>query len=267
MPGNAGKAALTRSKIVRQILMRNRKINIGTSGWSYKHWKGRFYPEKMAPVDYLTYYAAHFRATELNASFYHLPERSTVKHWVEKVPVSFRFCPKISRYITHIKRLKDPAETLPRFFHPFQPMKIIMGPVLVQLPPTLKFEPGVTENFYKILKRRYAAYSFAVEVRHETWLSDESINLMRANNIAFVISQSGDVFPYAEAVTANNIYVRFHGPGALFASSYTESMLQDFAAKFRLWAAKGHHVWAFFNNDIGLHAIHNAERLKELTGS
>jgi len=190
--------------------MRNKKINIGTSGWSYKHWKGEFYPEEMKPTDYLLFYTEHFDTTEINSSFYHLPRRSTVEQWVEKTPKKFRFCPKISRYITHIKRLHDPEETVARFFEVFEPMKEKMGPVLVQLPPSLKFNYDVAEHFYTTLKKNFKEYSFAMEVRHQTWMTEESLTLMSKYDMAFVISQSGDRFPYAESITSKNIYVRFH---------------------------------------------------------
>lgn len=244
--------------------MRNKKVNIGTSGWSYKHWKGGFYPDVMKPADYLLFYAKHFHVTELNASFYHLPKRSTVEQWVARVPASFRFCPKMSRYVTHIKRLKDPSETLVKFFDAFEPMKGIMGPVLVQLPPTLVFHHDIAEHFYQTVKRRYKEYAFAMEVRHESWMTEESLTLMTDYEIAFVISQSGAKFPYAETITAKNIYLRFHGPRQLYASSYSDATLKDFAAKFKKWRDQGHYIWAFFNNDVGLHAIRNATKLKEL---
>jgi len=182
--------------------MRNKKINIGTSGWSYKHWKGEFYPEEMKPTDYLLFYTEHFDTTEINSSFYHLPRRSTVEQWVEKTPKKFRFCPKISRYITHIKRLHDPEETVARFFEVFEPMKEKMGPVLVQLPPSLKFK--------------------------------------------------------------KNIYVRFHGPKELYASSYSDKMLKGFADKFKHWVSEGHSIWAFFNNDVHMHALHNGKTLQQM---
>jgi uncharacterized protein YecE (DUF72 family) len=244
--------------------MRNKKINIGTSGWSYKHWKGAFYPQEMKPIEYLLFYTQHFDITEINASFYRLPLKSTVENWVKKVPKHFRFCPKINRYITHIKRLHDPEETVARFFEVFEPMKEKMGPVLVQLPPSLKFDYDVAEHFYSTLKKNFKEYSFAMEVRHETWMAEESLTLMSKYDMAFVISQSGERFPYAETVTAKNIYVRFHGPKELYASSYSDKMLKDFAKKFQRWIDKGHYVWAFFNNDVGLHAIYNAKTLKEM---
>jgi uncharacterized protein YecE (DUF72 family) len=103
-----------------------------------------------------------------------------------------------------------------------------------------------------------------MEVRHETWMTEESLTLMSKYDMAFVISQSGDRFPYAETVTAKNIYVRFHGPKELYASSYTDEMLKGFADKFRKWVKEGHYIWAFFNNDVHMHALHNGKALREM---
>src|SRR5215510_5510894 len=117
--------------------MYSSKINVGTSGWSYKEWKGIYYPNSLKPSDYLNFYAKELDVTEINTSFYHMPRASTVLQWTEKVPADFRFCVKMSRYITQIKRLKDIEEPLERFFKIFEPMKNQMGPILIQLPPSL----------------------------------------------------------------------------------------------------------------------------------
>lgn len=111
---------------------------------------------------------------------------------------------------------------------------------------------------------QYNQYQFALEVRHPSWLEADSISLLTKYDIAFVISQSGNKFPYAEMITAKNIYVRFHGPEALYASSYTEEQLQDYAAKFLQWEKEDHIIWVYFNNDINGHAVVNATRLKEI---
>jgi len=206
--------------------MRNKKINIGTSGWSYKHWKNVFYPEGMKPSDYLPFYAKEYRATEINTSFYHLPREPTVIQWTEKVPKQFRFCVKMSRFITHVKRLLEPEEALERFFQLFKHMKEKMGPVLIQLPPSLKFEYERAEHFFTVLKKNHKEYDFALEVRHETWMAEESLTLMTKYDIAFVISQSGVKFPYAETMTSRNIYIRFHGHKELYASDYTENYMR-----------------------------------------
>lgn len=240
------------------------KVYIGTSGWSYKHWKSLYYPEKMKSTDWLTYYANEFNITEINTGFYHLPKEQTVLNWADKTPKRFRFCPKISRYITHMKQLNDPEEPLQRFFEVFAPIKKQLGPVLIQLPPRSSFNYDKTEHFFKVLYRDYKAYDFALEVRHDTWMQKEALDLMTKYDIAFVISQSGVGFPYAEYVTARNIYIRFHGPGKLYASLYTDEDMKAYAKKIRKWTKEGHNVWAFFNNDLFGHAITNAKMLMEI---
>ncbi|MGN6568891.1 MAG: DUF72 domain-containing protein, partial [Flavipsychrobacter sp.] len=134
----------------------------------------------------------------------------------------------------------------------------------VQLPPSLKFDATIAEHFFKVLKRDYKEYEFAFEVRHETWLHNDSLDLMAKYDIAFVVSQSGVGFPYSEMVTSKNIYIRFHGPAQLYASLYTDEMLQSFADKFKKWIKEGHIIWVFFNNDFYGYAIQNAETLKKM---
>jgi uncharacterized protein YecE (DUF72 family) len=112
--------------------------------------------------------------------------------------------------------------------------------------------------------KKYRQYEFVMEVRHDSWLHTDSLNLMTRYGIGFVISQSGSRFPYSEMVTAKNVYVRFHGPGSLYASSYSEDMLKGFAEKFRRWCKEGHIIWAFFNNDINGFAIQDSKRLMDL---
>lgn len=238
-------------------------IHIGTSGWSYKHWRKRFYPEDIKPVTYLAYYAQYFNTTEINTSFYHLPKMETVQHWAQTVKKGFRFCPKISRYITHIKKLNDPKETLPKFFEIFDPVKSRLGPVLIQLPPHLAFHEERAKDFYQALKG-YKGYHFALEPRHDSWLEKESIDLLKKHHIAFVIADSGGRRTYAEWVTARHIYIRFHG-AAGFDSSYSDQFLRQFASKMEEWAKAGHIIWAFFNNDGNAYAVYNAKKLIELT--
>jgi uncharacterized protein YecE (DUF72 family) len=238
-------------------------IHIGTSGWSYKHWRDRFYPEKTAPRDYLAFYARHFHTTEVNTSFYHLPKPETIKHWVSVVEKTFLFCPKISRYITHIKKLNDPEETLPKFFDLFEPIKKHLGPILIQLPPSLSFDAERATEFYRALKK-YKGYHFALEARHESWFVKESITLLKKQGIAFVIAESGNRRPYIEVVTDQNIYLRLHGPSG-YDSSYPDKILRTFARKVADWKKEGHTVWIFFNNDGKAHAVFNAQKLIEMT--
>jgi len=246
-----------------KIIVTSEKFHIGTSGWSYKDWVEVFYPKKLKSSDWLTYYAKTFDCTEINSSFYRLPPQQTVINWVNKVPKNFLFCPKMSRYLTHMKRLKDPDEPLERFFRIFEPMKKQLGPVLIQLPKVVPFDYDVTEHFYKLLKEKYSTYEFAMEVRDNTWMTENSYSLMAKYNIAFVISHSGNHFPYAEVVTSENIYFRFHGPGSLYNTKYDDATLKHYARMFAKWLQQGHNVWIFFNNDWFGYGIDNALTLRK----
>lgn len=236
-------------------------IYIGLSGWSYREWKNIFYPPALKPVDYLAFYAQFFRAAEINTSFYHIPKKETVTGWKNKVNPGFHFCPKLNKRLTHIKRLHEPEESLEKFFDSFTPLKDLLGPVLMQLPPSLKFDAIRVKHLFEVLSKDYKDYDFALEVRHETWLCDESIELLKEYNIALVTSQSGVNFPYTEVLTSKHAYIRFHGPKELYASAYTNKMLKDFAKKFIKWRNEGHTVWVFFNNTMLGDALENAKQL------
>lgn len=242
-------------------------IHIGTSGWSYKHWKDIYYPEDLSQTEWLTFYSNDFLTTEINTSFYHLPKTATTAGWAKKVTSNFIFCPKMSRYLTHMKKLNEPEESLEKFFTAFAPLKRHIGPVLIQLPPSLAFNEEKATSLYKILKADYSYYRFALEPRHNSWLTEKSISLLKKYNIAFVISQSGSRFPYGEFITAEHIYIRFHGPKELYASCYSDSQLKEFALRFQQWKKEGHSVWAFFNNDIHGYAIENGKKIKRLVGA
>ena len=242
--------------------MQKNKLHIGTSGWSYKDWKEIFYPAGLKTTDWLAYYAQTFSITEINSSFYHLPRKQTVAAWVKKVPDHFLFCPKMSRFLTHLKKLSAPEEPLQRFFDVFEPMYKKMGPVLLQLPASVHFEKDKTEHLYGVLKEQYKPFKFSLEVRHNSWLSEESIVLMKRYNIGFVISQSGKGFPYLEIATAKHIYVRFHGPKELYASLYSKEDMDQYARLFKKWLNQNHSLWIFFNNDFFGYAIENAKQLE-----
>ncbi|WP_353720437.1 DUF72 domain-containing protein [Dyadobacter sp. 676] len=239
-----------------------RNIHIGTSGWSYKHWKEIFYPKDVKPAEYLAFYARHFPVSEINNSFYRLPAKETVGKWVASVPADFMFCPKMSRYLSHLKKLHDPREPLERFFDVFGDFKKHLGPILVQLPANSRFGADVAGAFYEETDH-YKDFRFALEVRHPSWFSEESIRLMKKHRVSLVFSQA-DKFPYLEEITAKDIYLRFHGPTSLYSSPYSDEVMEEYAGKFAAWAEEGHRVWAFFNNDVGGHALDNARKLQQL---
>ena len=240
------------------------RLYIGTSGWSYPHWVGKFYPQDMKSHQFFLFYTRHFNTVEINSSFYHLPRKTTTENWFKRSPENFRFCPKLSRFITHQKKLINVEEPLHNFFEVFAPLKPKMGPILVQLPPGLKYSEGLLRNFLEILKSHYADFQFALEVRNESWNTSYVANILREYQVAFVAAHSGGRFPYMEFDTAPFVYYRFHGPGHLYASNYPEDMLNEFARKIRRQLAAGKTVWGYFNNDVGGYAIENARRLIEL---
>lgn len=237
---------------------------IGTSGWSYKHWPETFFPKPFPSADWLCYYAGFFDAVEINSSFYHLPKLQTTQKWSEAVPDTFRFCVKMSRYITHVKRLKNPEVHLPIFLDNFYALLPKMGPVLIQLPPSLTFNDDVIGPFFQYIQKYYSDFAFALEFRHPSWLEQPAIDLLQQHQVAMVISNSGNRFPYSEVVTSPNVYLRYHGPEALYNSGYETSLLKQEAAKIEQWLDKGKTVWAFFNNDMGGHAYPNAIYLWEV---
>lgn len=235
--------------------------HIGTSGWSYRHWREIFYPKELKSTDYLSWYAKTFKVTEINTSFYHLPRPSTVESWLEKAPARFRFCPKMSRYVTHVKRLLDPEASLPRFFELFDPFKKHLGPILLQLPPSAAFEADRAAHFFEVLTKNYSGYHFALEARHKSWLSDEAITLLQQYKITWVIAHSGNRWPYAETITAKHIYLRFHGLDGRYDALYSEKIIADYAGKIKEWQQENHTIWAFFNNDGHGYALQNAQQL------
>jgi uncharacterized protein YecE (DUF72 family) len=236
-------------------------IHIGTSGWSYRHWSGVFYPPELKPDKYLEYYQSRFSCVELNASFYHLPREITVTGWMMRTPETFVFCPKMSRFVTHRLRLKDAAGSLERFFTVFAPLKLKTGPVLMQLPPSLTYDPALTEDFFSLLTEKYTEYRFAWEIRHASWLNAGFFNLLNRSNMGFVIADSGRRFPYHEAVTASFVYIRLHGREQLYASDYQDHDLSLLAQKIIGWHTEKKEIWVFFNNDFHGFAVKNAERL------
>ena len=240
------------------------ELYIGTSGWSYKHWSEIFYPKNIKPYKYLEYYTTKFTCVELNSSFYHLPRKTTVTGWMNRTPGTFKFCPKLSRFITHQLRLVNIEGALQKFFDVFVGIKKRLGPVLIQLPPGLSYDKSLIANFLDLIKEQYSHYRFAVEVRHESWITDYFFDLLAHYGIAFVIADSGTRFPYYETITADFVYLRFHGREQLYASDYSETELKQYGEKIIKWLDEGKEVWVFFNNDYHGFAVKNAERLREI---
>ena len=241
--------------------MNERKIHIGTSGWGYKHWKGNFYPEDIPQKDWLQFYISKgFCTVELNSPFYHLPKKSTYEKWRNSVPEDFIFSVKASRYITHIKKLYEAKESVEKFFDSAVELKSNLGPVLFQLPPGWKFDKDRLQNFLKDLpvKNRYT-----FEFRNDTWWNDETLGLLKDNNIAFCIYELGGTITPKE-ITADFVYIRLHGPGSKYQGDYDKKTLSEWANSFTGWKNDGKDIFCYFDNDQKGYAAKNALELNEL---
>ncbi|MEA2109008.1 MAG: DUF72 domain-containing protein [Pseudomonadota bacterium] len=240
--------------------MAKSKIHIGTSGWSYDHWKGPFYPEELPNSQMLGYYSQHLQTVEINNSFYHLPRKSTLKRWRDTVPENFVFTAKASRYITHMKKLKNPEKSLSSFLNHISTLEDKLGPILFQLPPHWHFNAERLENFLRYLSNEF---SYAFEFRDKSWLNEHTCELLSRYDVAFCIYEL-DGFLSAKKITTNFVYVRLHGPGAPYQGSYDSRTLTDWAEAFSSWSAQGHAIYCYFDNDQSGYAAQNAEFLQSM---
>ena len=237
------------------------ELRIGTSGYVYPHWKGRFYPRQLPQRDWLGYYARHFDTVELNNPFYRQPERATFEKWRTAVPDDFRFAVKLNRFITHIKRLNVGADSVERSYGTMAGLGPKLAVVLAQLPPKWKFAPDRLDAYLRLVARRRRRH--ALEPRDASWLTDDALTFLRERSVALCLIDTPK-WPSVDAVTAGFVYIRFHGPERLYASNYTDDMLRAWAERIRAWRAQGFDVYGYFNNDVPDYAPRNALRLREL---
>lgn len=236
------------------------QVWIGTSGWHYKHWIGDFYPSKFPAQKMLGRYAQEFSTVEINNSFYRLPDGRTFDAWKKQVSPGFLFAVKASRFITHIKRLKDADDAVQLLLERAAPLGDALGPILFQLPPNWKLNVERLREFLGVLP---AGRQFAMEFRDPSWSVSPVYDLLRRYNVAFCIHDWREM-GWPQAVTADFIYIRFHGSGQRYGGSYPDSVLRGWASQIHDWSAQGQRIFAYFNNDIGGHAIRNARTLREM---
>jgi uncharacterized protein YecE (DUF72 family) len=230
------------------------RIHIGTSGWHYDHWKGPFYPRETSGRDMLAYYAQHLETVEINNSFYRLPGERTLAQWRDTVPEGFLFAVKASRYITHMKKLRDSEEPIAAFMERMRVLGDKLGPILFQLPPRWKLNLERLRSFIDMLPQ---GYRYAFEFRDPSWLDGEVYEVLSKRNAAFCIYElSGWLTP--RKVTADFVYVRLHGPGDAYEGDYGQQTLAGWAGAFSTWSKKGLDVYCYFDNDQGGYAALNA---------
>jgi uncharacterized protein YecE (DUF72 family) len=231
---------------------------IGTSGWHYDDWSGRFYPDDLPKKKWFGFYSQHFDTVEVNNTFYHLPKEKTFQSWHDQAPPNFRFTLKASRYITHIKKLNDPADSVALFFERAELLKSYLGPVLYQLPPSQHKDLEKLAAFLKCIPTRHLP---VFEFRHQSWYDDDVLELLDSKRAAFCVHDMGELTT-PRAVTGRAIYIRFHGTSGRYSGNYTDKMLADWADWIRDNTANVKAVYAYFNNDIHAFAVNNAKTLR-----
>ena len=233
---------------------------IGTSGWHYPHWRGVFYPDALHESEWLGFYARHFDTVELNRSFYRLPTIKAVRDWMAATPEDFVFALKASRFITHMKKLKDPGASTAAFLPVVEALGAKRGPVLFQLPPRWRCNPVRLAEF---LAAWPADIPCVFEFRDPSWHCPEIYGLLRRHNAAFCIFDLAGFRSPAE-VTADFAYVRLHGSGAAYSGRYGAA-LGEWAALIEGWSGL-RAVWIYFNNDQGGYALRDALELRDMLG-
>lgn len=236
------------------------KVLIGTSGWVYNDWAGIFYPGNLPQNKWLEFYSQNFKTVEVNSTFYHQMKAETFANWTKKVHKDFVFAVKANRFITHIKRLLDCGDPLKRLLEQVKSLGENLGPILFQLPPRWKADADRLEKFCKLLPKNNL---FAFEFRDKSWFNDKIFKILKSKNVAVVVNDSVH-FPKKEKITANFIYIRFHGPSALYSSEYSDSQLKIWAVKIKRLKNSGISVFAYFNNDVSGFAVGNAKTLNSM---
>ncbi|HEY9236872.1 MULTISPECIES: DUF72 domain-containing protein [Phenylobacterium] len=237
-------------------------LRIGCSGWAYRDWVGPFYPKGTRSKDLLTFYASRFDTTEINASFYRLPSAKVVAGWAASVPKDFCFSWKVSRYITHNKKLRDCADSIDLVYDRMSGLGDREGPSLIQLPPGLRRDDARLADFLDLLPRG----RHVVEFRHSSWFEKRVFDLLADRGVSLCISDHHHA-PAPWEKTAPFVYVRGHGPGGRYRDRYPQAELKSWAVRIRRWRRQGADVYAYFDNDIKSAAPADAALLKQLIAS
>lgn len=233
------------------------KYYIGTSGWVYPHWRGVFYPTELPQSKWLQHYTGLFPTVELNNSFYRLPSEQAFSNWRDSSPEGFRYAVKVSRFITHIKRLKDVNKPIETFVERARYLNDKLGPLLYQLPPNMHRNDERLVSFLTLLPK---GLRHVIEFRHESWLDEAVFDMLRRYGIGFCIFDMPDL-PCPSLATADFVYIRFHGSRGLYSSCYSDVELDEWARTISSLAKDSDTVYIYFNNDAEGYAINNAQTL------
>ena len=236
------------------------RLLVGTSGWTYDDWWGPFYPQELSKRKSLEFYCEHFDTVEVNSTYYHTPKETTCEGWRNRTPDGFAFTLKMAGLVTHKKRLRDCAEEVGVFMRAADKLQGKLSCVLHQLPPALHADLPLLEAYLTLLDAYPTRH--AVEFRHESWLADEVLALLRAHRVGLCVVSGGRIPILAEA-TAPFCYFRFHGPGG-YDHLYSYEELSDWAGRISPLLSSGVDCYCYFNNDVDCNAVANARALRAL---
>jgi uncharacterized protein YecE (DUF72 family) len=235
-------------------------IHIGTSGWHYPHWKGPFYPEDLRTEEFLQFYLTRFHTVKINNSFYQLPQETIMAKWRDTVPRDFIFALKGSRFITHMKKLKDPESSLAPLLDRVETLAEKLGAILFQLPPRWRFNAPRLEAFLQALP---APHRYALEFRDQSWINPRALEALAGKGVAFCIYDFAG-YQSPREVTANFVYIRLHGPGGPYQGQYSVKTLAGWAGAVSTWSSQGKEIFCYFDNDEAGYAAQDALRLQEM---
>lgn len=240
--------------------MERGRLRIGTSGWAYPHWRGPFYPLDLPQDAWLDYYSRHFDTVELNRSFYRLPSPEASAAWAATTPEGFCFTVKASRYLTHMKKLKDPREPLSRLLASVAPLGEKRGPLLYQLPPRWRYDGDRLARFLACLP---PDMRHVLEFRDPSWFNPEAYRLLERHGVALcVVSFPG--LPVVWQATAGFTYLRLHGATRAYDYRYTPAELAVWAAGILRHLDRGRDAYVYFDNDVHAYAVSNAKALRAM---
>lgn len=246
------------------------ELYIGTSGWHYDDWTKLFYPAEIKGYHELTFHAQYFNTVENNSSFYRIAGESTYKTWARMTPDTYRFSIKLNKFITHANHLVLTDEVIEKVEYILNTTQVLgdkLGAVLIQLPASFKYDVGVLKTFLayftKEVRSRTYQFDIAIEFRNKDWFTDDTYTLLKNYNVALVAGQSSR-WPEMKQITADVAYIRMHGPEKLFASSYSDEQLSEWARYIHTLPKRIKRVYVYFNNDFHGYALENAKTLRKL---
>lgn len=248
----------------------SKSIYIGTSGWHYDDWTELFYPDDITGYRELTYHAQHFNTVENNSSFYRIAGENTYKTWSRMTPDTYKFSMKLNKLITHTHKLEINDEVREKVRYILDTTQVLgekLGVMLIQLPASFKYDLAKLDTFLEFftaeVHNKLHVFDIAIELRNKYWFTDDLYALLKKYNVALVVGQSSR-WPEVRQVTADIAYIRMHGPEKLFASSYSDEQLGEWAEYIHSLPKSVKRVYVYFNNDFHGYALENAKQLNNI---